>query len=189
MLGGCVGMRGEDPVVVRLPHRPRGGRETQRVGLSALATTLIRVFALGDLREQVVGNAEAHVLVEPVGAQLLRHGLGVRRDEVEEHARIHRGQGPAVALLEVGEEVRSTEWSEPARQRLTVKTVAGALAEREEVQPVPQVVSRKVVATAEQDAAALVVVPGNRVDQRPSDSLTLAGCGDDELHEPDLVAR
>jgi hypothetical protein len=72
---------------------------------------------------------------------------------------------------------------------LRFEAVAGALREREEVQSVPHTVGGEVVATAEQDAAALVVVAGDHVEQRPGDALPLARFGDDELHEPDLIAR
>lgn len=126
---------------------------------------------------------------EPVRAQLLRDGLRSRCHHVKEDACVHDCDRPGVLLMEEGEEVRLTERAEPTRKRFAFEVPSWSLGERDEVELGPQLVGRKVSATAKENAASVWVFDGDAVDQGARKALATSVRGDDQLNDADLIAR
>jgi hypothetical protein len=71
--------------------------------------------------------------------------------------------------------------------QLALEASPRSLAHRDKVEPVPEVIGWKVVATVQHNAASLRMI--SRINQFPSYAITLVLSSDDEVHDADLVAR
>jgi hypothetical protein len=112
----------------------------------------------------MIGDRQSRVVANPIGPKLSCDRLRSQRDRVEEDACVHDRDRPRISLAEQREQVGLAERPKPARERLAIEAPPRPLTHRHEVQLRPHAISRKVVATVQQNATAVWMSICDRID-------------------------